>query len=314
MMLHCRQQSVLPMTHCSSQPQLNSTAPLQQSLIGIPVKALCHGAAPNGVGLGGVLDGQLVDTDAAPKAAPPAASSSANHTPPAAAAASAAGSSLAQASHSRRHCDGSGAAAAAAARDSRAAGELHGPDAFSARAAADATTAAAAAASGTAPLDWEPSGGSSLPRADASMDVHPPAVVAAPAPSATAADAPEPPAEFPVAEQPTAAEASGQGRRPRHYWGQALQHLDRAAQVEAGSRLTLLAKRDGGAVRFSLRVGTSLQHAHVKSCQAAAAAVWCSWDRSQLPRTRAKVLLTPGPLTMRNPLTAVHVSKTHAVA
>jgi hypothetical protein len=62
------------------------------------------------------------------------------------------------------------------------------------------------------------------------------------------------------ADEAAAASARAEaGRRqrepPRHYWGQALQHLDRAAEVEAGSRLTLLAKRDGGTVRFSLRVG-----------------------------------------------------------
>ena len=42
---------------------------------------------------------------------------------------------------------------------------------------------------------------------------------------------------------------------PRHYWGQALQFLDRAAEVTPGKKLTLLAKRDSNHVRFTLRVG-----------------------------------------------------------
>lgn len=40
----------------------------------------------------------------------------------------------------------------------------------------------------------------------------------------------------------------------KHYWGQALQYLDRRVAVVAGKKLTLLAKRDGNRVRFSLRV------------------------------------------------------------
>lgn len=42
---------------------------------------------------------------------------------------------------------------------------------------------------------------------------------------------------------------------PRHHWGQALQFLDRRLEVAPGRRLTLLAKRDGSRVRFSLRQG-----------------------------------------------------------
>ena len=40
----------------------------------------------------------------------------------------------------------------------------------------------------------------------------------------------------------------------KHYWGQALQYFDRSIAVVAGKKLTLLAKRDGNRVRFSLRV------------------------------------------------------------
>ncbi|KAK9825714.1 hypothetical protein WJX74_000648 [Apatococcus lobatus] len=43
--------------------------------------------------------------------------------------------------------------------------------------------------------------------------------------------------------------------RPRHYWGQALQYLDRSLPVEPGQRVMLLAKRDGSSVRFNLRAG-----------------------------------------------------------
>ena len=42
---------------------------------------------------------------------------------------------------------------------------------------------------------------------------------------------------------------------PRHYWGQALQYLDRAVQVAPGRRLMLLARREGGKPRFALRQG-----------------------------------------------------------
>ena len=47
----------------------------------------------------------------------------------------------------------------------------------------------------------------------------------------------------------------------RHYWGQALQYLDRSVPVVAGKKLTLLAKRDGSRIRFSLRVRP--WHTHV---------------------------------------------------
>ncbi|KAL4424877.1 hypothetical protein ABPG77_002100 [Micractinium sp. CCAP 211/92] len=42
---------------------------------------------------------------------------------------------------------------------------------------------------------------------------------------------------------------------PRHHWGQALQYLDRAVAVQPGRRLALLARRDEGRMRFSLRQG-----------------------------------------------------------
>lgn len=49
----------------------------------------------------------------------------------------------------------------------------------------------------------------------------------------------------------------------KHYWGQALQYLDRRVPVVAGKKLTLLAKRDGNRVRFSLRVRPGVMHALV---------------------------------------------------
>lgn len=42
---------------------------------------------------------------------------------------------------------------------------------------------------------------------------------------------------------------------PRHHWGQALQYLDRAVAVHPGRRVALLARRDEGRMRFSLRQG-----------------------------------------------------------
>eukprot|EP00887_Chlorella_sp_A99_P001822 scaffold19.g1822.t1 len=67
------------------------------------------------------------------------------------------------------------------------------------------------------------------------------------------------PAQQPQEEQQQLVEAAGsQGPPhpgPRHYWGQALQYLDRAVHVEPGRKLTLLAKRDGSKLRFSLRQG-----------------------------------------------------------
>ena len=56
----------------------------------------------------------------------------------------------------------------------------------------------------------------------------------------------------------TTPERSSPPLKPRvpmkHYWGQALQYLDRRVAVVAGKKLTLLAKRDGNRIRFSLRV------------------------------------------------------------
>ncbi|KAK9815442.1 hypothetical protein WJX72_003717 [[Myrmecia] bisecta] len=52
------------------------------------------------------------------------------------------------------------------------------------------------------------------------------------------------------------AEQAPQDQRPQqHYWGQALQYLERSAYVIPGKKITLLAKRDGGQVRFNLRAG-----------------------------------------------------------
>ena len=43
--------------------------------------------------------------------------------------------------------------------------------------------------------------------------------------------------------------------RAPHYWGQALQYLERGVQVEAGKKITVLAKRENNQIRFSLREG-----------------------------------------------------------
>ncbi|KAL3131069.1 hypothetical protein ABBQ38_000384 [Trebouxia sp. C0009 RCD-2024] len=50
-------------------------------------------------------------------------------------------------------------------------------------------------------------------------------------------------------------EAGGEGKAG-HYWGQALQYLDRSVQVVPGKKIMLLARRDGAQIRFSLRAGT----------------------------------------------------------
>lgn len=42
---------------------------------------------------------------------------------------------------------------------------------------------------------------------------------------------------------------------PRHYWGQALQYLDRAVPVAPGRKVALLARREEGKLRFTLRQG-----------------------------------------------------------
>ena len=48
-----------------------------------------------------------------------------------------------------------------------------------------------------------------------------------------------------------ATEAQGPpGGGQRHYWGQALQYLEAAADVAPGKKVLLIVKRDGGQVRF----------------------------------------------------------------
>lgn len=70
-------------------------------------------------------------------------------------------------------------------------------------------------------------------------DAAPPAAKAAPAPQQTA----------------TFGAPGGTSSGPRHHWGQALQYLDRSVGVAPGRRLALLARREEGKVRFSLRQG-----------------------------------------------------------
>ena len=45
------------------------------------------------------------------------------------------------------------------------------------------------------------------------------------------------------------------GEPRERYWGQAAHYLERAVQVEAGQKLTVLAKRDGNDLRFTLKEG-----------------------------------------------------------
>lgn len=159
------------------------------------------------------------------------------------------------------------AKAAAPLNGDRSAGELHGPDAFSARAAA-------------ASHCTEPNVSEAELSSSHQLDAAAFAATATPAASSAAGPgaAPQPAdgqAACSSADQTAAAEAGaeagGRQREPaRHYWGQALQHLDRAAEVEAGSRLTLLAKRDGSTVRFSLRVGFSVNAGPIRRSACAA--------------------------------------------
>lgn len=44
-------------------------------------------------------------------------------------------------------------------------------------------------------------------------------------------------------------------KNPEHHWGQALQYLDRMVAVEAGKKITILARREGPKLKFSLRQG-----------------------------------------------------------
>ena len=43
--------------------------------------------------------------------------------------------------------------------------------------------------------------------------------------------------------------------RREHYWGQAVQYLERGVQVRANKKVTLLARREADRVRFSLKEG-----------------------------------------------------------
>lgn len=173
-------------------------------------------AAPAGIGLGGRLEAELAAEAAATQEARIAAH-------PAPAPGGAGREQLTRAASGGVNAapqQASGAASKLAplpADSSRAAGEMQGPDAFSARAAASTASAGEALIAG-------PGVQSSGKQAAASRA-----------------------ADYQGGQQQNQ-------RLQRHYWGQALQHLDRAAEVEAGSRLTLLAKRDGGTIRFSLRV------------------------------------------------------------
>lgn len=63
------------------------------------------------------------------------------------------------------------------------------------------------------------------------------------------------------------AAASRDGNQ-RHYWGQALQHLEHTCGVEGGSRVTLLAKRDGPTIRFCLRVRINHRRFNHSACLA----------------------------------------------
>lgn len=143
--------------------------------------------------------------------------------------------------------DASGGSGGGAAAPRAAGSTLRGPDAFSAQAAAVAAAAA-----------------SRVPATPSTL-LQPAAVCrdcqAEDSVGAAAEEAGHVPADSGPNGGVAGAEAQGiqpdgggAGRAARHYWGQALQHLDRGCGVEEGSRITLLAKRDGPAIRFSLRV------------------------------------------------------------
>lgn len=244
----CCYMSRLPhMTARKKWPDIvHDTAPDSPQLIG---------AAPAGVGLGGILDSEVAAAGSS-NAATPEATSGGRADPPHTAASGAYQSAgqnqeSTDAVQQQTPTAGSAAAAAAPLSELRTAGELHGPDAFSARAAASHCMGTSGSAAHP-PSSHQPVVGgataTALPTAD----------------SAAAQDPAQQPDNGLAACSSTDAGAEAgkpkQKHKPaRHYWGQALQHLDRAAEVEAGSRLTLLAKRDGGTVRFSLRVGFSVE-------------------------------------------------------
>ena len=49
--------------------------------------------------------------------------------------------------------------------------------------------------------------------------------------------------------------ADAEPQRREHYWGQAVQYLERGVQVRANTKITLLARREADRVRFSLKEG-----------------------------------------------------------
>ncbi|KAL4451864.1 hypothetical protein ABPG75_007526 [Micractinium tetrahymenae] len=112
--------------------------------------------------------------------------------------------------------------------DSRPSGSTGGNKGSSSSSPTEARPAAAAAASRS---EGQQQGAGALAVA---------AATTAPTPAAAANEQP-PPQPLPPG--------------PRHHWGQALQYLDRAVAVQPGRRLALLARREEGRLRFSLRQG-----------------------------------------------------------
>ena len=55
--------------------------------------------------------------------------------------------------------------------------------------------------------------------------------------------------------EPPPRESAAAPEKPEHYWGQALQYLERGVQVRARKRVTLLAKREADRVSFALKEG-----------------------------------------------------------
>ncbi len=115
------------------------------------------------------------------------------------------------------------------------------------------------------------SGDDAAPEAPSSKNAHGTGAQQSPLANGRAAEGPTPGApEDHVSHQAAAAShgaANGSsehtGDAPpsshtNHYWGQALQYLDRAVHVEAdtvGRRITVVAKQDGSRVCFALRQG-----------------------------------------------------------
>ena len=176
-------------------------------------------AAPLGIGLGGRLPGDAATAEqpagGGHTASGQASASSAGAAPPAAASGGVV----------------SGHATADDASAHRTAAHLHGPDAFSARAAAAAGSTEPAPEAAAAHPGQQDIGHGITAAPDALGDAH--ASLELHSASAGGTDAVQQASGQPAAATPSGEPQPQPGRLPaveqppRHYWGQALQHLDR---------------------------------------------------------------------------------------